>query len=335
MSLDDIDRRVRRAVVFTPMETDRRLLVDAAVLADELGYEAVLVPEGWAWDATVVLAEIATRTRHIRIATGVASVWGRSAATLAMAAATLDDMSGGRFALGLGASTPALAERFHDVPFEAPAERLLRTVCSVRALLRGERSVVRSTDRGLRLGVAPRPEVPIWVGALGPRATTIATDHADGWFPAFLPRDALTEAFAAAAARSVGDPLVLCGPAASVNGDGPDGLDGRDVVAQLLAWYLTGMGDFYAERIAAFGFGDAVDALRWANPRPRPFELVWPGAADPLLDQLCVWGDGDEVAQALARWDTLTDVVSVLVGPGPRAQVLATVAAAAPSPGGS
>jgi alkanesulfonate monooxygenase SsuD/methylene tetrahydromethanopterin reductase-like flavin-dependent oxidoreductase (luciferase family) len=335
MSLDDIDRRVRRALVFTPMETDRRLLVDAAVLADELGYEAVLVPEGWAWDATVILAEIATRTRNIRIATGVASVWGRSAATLAMAAATLDDLSGGRFALGLGASTPALAERFHDVPFEAPAARLGQTVCSVRALLRGDRSVVRSTDRGLRLGVPPRPELPIWVAALGPRTTKIATNHADGWFPAFLPRDRVTDTLAAAAAGSVGDPLVLCGPAAAVNGEGPDGSDGREAAAQLLAWYLTGMGDFYAEQIATLGFGDAVDALRWANPRPRPFELVWPGAADPLLDQLGAWGDGEEVAQALARWDALTDIVSVLVGPGPRRLVLATVAAAAPPKGRS
>ena len=65
MSLRSIDRSIRRALVFTPMETDRRLLVEAAVLADELGYEAVLVPEGWAWDATVVLAEIATRTERI------------------------------------------------------------------------------------------------------------------------------------------------------------------------------------------------------------------------------------------------------------------------------
>jgi alkanesulfonate monooxygenase SsuD/methylene tetrahydromethanopterin reductase-like flavin-dependent oxidoreductase (luciferase family) len=332
MSLHHIDRRVRRALVFTPMETDRRLLVDAAVLADELGYEAVLIPEGWAWDATVVLAEIATRTEQIRIATGIASIWGRSAATLAMAAATLDDLSGGRFALGLGASTPILTERFHDMPFEEPAARLERTVSSVRGLLQGDRSPVRSADRGLRLGVPPRPSIPIWVAALGPRATTVATAHADGWFPAFIPRDRLTEELDAVAARATGDPTVMSGPAVAATADG---LDGRWVLEQLVGWYLTGMGDFYAERTARSGFADAVDALRRANPRPTPGGLVWPGVADPLLDQFGAHGDADDVAAALARWDALTDVVTVLVGPGPRASVLATISAAAPPKGGS
>jgi alkanesulfonate monooxygenase SsuD/methylene tetrahydromethanopterin reductase-like flavin-dependent oxidoreductase (luciferase family) len=332
MSLRHIDHRVRRALVFTPMESDRRLLVEAAVLAEELGYEAVLVPEGWAWDSTVVLAEIATRTERIHIATGIASIWGRSPATLAMAAATLDDLSDGRFALGLGASTPILAERFHDVPFEHPAARLERTVHSVRTLLKGDRAVVRSTDRGLRLGVPARPDVPIWVAGLGPRSTAVATTHGDGWYPAFLPRDGLTEVLDGLAAGSTGDPLVLCGPAAAATADG---LEGRWVVEQLIGWYLTGMGDLYAGTATSFGFADAIDALRCANPRPKPGQLVWPAAADALLDQFGAYGDAADIGRALARWDAVTDVVSVLVGPGSRESVLATVEAAAPPNGGA
>lgn len=327
MSLSAIDPRVRRALVFTPMETDRRVLVDAAILADELGYEAVLVPEGWAWDATVVLAEIATRTQRIRLATGIASVWGRSAATLAMAAATLDDLSGGRFALGLGASTPILAERFHDVPFEAPVARLERTVSTVRALLRGDRAPVHATERGLRIGVQPRPEIPIWVAALGPRATAVATTLADGWFPAFVPRDRLSDEVDRLARASTGDPIVLSGPMAAVTADG---LEGRWVSEQLVGWYLTGMGTFYGDRAAAEGFADAVHALRTANPKPAPGALTWPSAADPLLEQFAAHGRADEVARALTRWDPLADVVTVLVGPGTRSSVLATVDAAAP-----
>ena len=327
MSLRHIDPTIRRALVFTPLETDRRLLVEAAVLADRLGYEAVLVPEGWGWDSTVVLAEIAIRTERIRLATGIASIWGRSPATLAMAAATLDDLSGGRFALGLGASTPRLAERFHGVPFEAPAARLEQTVTAVRSLLRGDRAPLPSDARGLRLGVAPRPEIPIWVAALGPRATAVATTSADGWFPAFIPRDSLHDELDRVAGRATGDPIVLSGPMAAVDADG---LDGRWVAEQLIGWYLTGMGDLYAARAAAAGFADAVARLRSSNPRPVPGGLTWPSEADPLLEQLATCGDHDHVASALRRWDPLVDVVTVLIPPGTRQSVLAAVAAAAP-----
>ena len=106
------------------METRRDVIVAAAVLADELGYESFAVPEGWGLDSTPVLAEIALRTSRIQVASAVLSIWGRTSATLAMTAATLHQISAGRFVLGLGASTPALAEGFHDVPFEHPASRL-------------------------------------------------------------------------------------------------------------------------------------------------------------------------------------------------------------------
>ena len=100
----------RRGVALTPMETRRDVIVRAAVLADELGYEIFALPEGWGLDSTPVLAEIAQRTARIHLASGVLSVWGRTPATLAMTAATLHQICGGRYVLGLGASTKALAE---------------------------------------------------------------------------------------------------------------------------------------------------------------------------------------------------------------------------------
>jgi alkanesulfonate monooxygenase SsuD/methylene tetrahydromethanopterin reductase-like flavin-dependent oxidoreductase (luciferase family) len=110
----------RRGVGLTPMETRRDVIVRTAVLADELGYEIFAVPEGWGLDSTPLLTEIALRTARIRLASSVLSVWGRTPATLAMTAATLDQVCGGRYVLGLGASTKALAEGFHDTAFEHP-----------------------------------------------------------------------------------------------------------------------------------------------------------------------------------------------------------------------
>ena len=183
----------RRGVGLTPMETRRDVIVQAAVLADQLGYEIFVVPEGWGLDSTPVLTEIALRTATIRLVSGVLSVWGRTAATLAMTAATLQQVSDGRYVLGLGASTRALAEGFHDVPFEHPAAKLRDAVSGVRALLDGQPAQLRRAGdtRPLRLGQPPAPEVPIWVAALGDHATRVAAELGDGWLPAFVARDRL------------------------------------------------------------------------------------------------------------------------------------------------
>jgi alkanesulfonate monooxygenase SsuD/methylene tetrahydromethanopterin reductase-like flavin-dependent oxidoreductase (luciferase family) len=127
----------RRGVALTPMETRRDVIIGAAALADELGYEVFSLAEGWGFDSTPVLAEAAQRTRRIALCSGVLSVWGRTP-TLAMTAATLHQLSGGRYVLGLGPSTRALVEGFHDLPFARPAARLREVTIRVRALLAGE-----------------------------------------------------------------------------------------------------------------------------------------------------------------------------------------------------
>src|ERR1700730_13938970 len=121
------------------LETRREAIIDLATEGDRLGYDGFFMPEAWGHDMTVLLAEAAVRTTRIMLGTGIVGIWNRSAATLAMAAATLHAVSGGRFVLGLGASTPQLAEGLHDTPFEPPVPRMRWMVTQIRALLRGER----------------------------------------------------------------------------------------------------------------------------------------------------------------------------------------------------
>ena len=128
--------RPRVGVSMMPLENRRDVLLSLATTADRLGYDAFMLPETWAYDVTVLLADAARRTDRIRIGTGILGVWSRSPATIAMAAATLHALSGGRFSLGLGASTPQLVEGLHDVPFARPLARMRQTVTQVRALLR-------------------------------------------------------------------------------------------------------------------------------------------------------------------------------------------------------
>jgi len=106
--------RVRIGVSVMPLENRREVLIGVATEADRLGYDGFFMPETWAFDMTVLLAEAAVRTERIAVGTGVLGIWNRSAATVAMAASTLHALSGGRFILGLGTSTPQLAEGLHE-----------------------------------------------------------------------------------------------------------------------------------------------------------------------------------------------------------------------------
>jgi alkanesulfonate monooxygenase SsuD/methylene tetrahydromethanopterin reductase-like flavin-dependent oxidoreductase (luciferase family) len=326
----------RRGVGLTPMETRRDVIVRAAMLADELGYEIFAVPEGWGLDSTPVLAEIALRTARIQLVSGVLSVWGRTPATLAMTAATLHQICGGRYVLGLGASTRALAEGFHDTPFEHPAARLGDAVTKVRALLAGQPAQLSHAPaaRPLRLGQPPAPEVPIWVAALGQRTTRVAAELGDGWIPALVARDHLP-AWAAqlgrlreTAAPRARPLTVAAGP---ITAAGEDTGAARDIVATCTAWYLSAMGEVYARSVSGQGYAAQVRAIIAANPRPSPRLGTVPPEAQIVLDRLAAYGTRDQVREQLELWDRAADIVTILLPPGiPWPTIEATLRAAAP-----
>jgi alkanesulfonate monooxygenase SsuD/methylene tetrahydromethanopterin reductase-like flavin-dependent oxidoreductase (luciferase family) len=318
------------------METRREVIVKAAVLADELGYETFAVPEGWGLDSTPVLTEIALRTARIQVASGILSVWGRTPATLAMTAATLHQVSGGRYVLGLGASTRALAEGLHDTPFEHPADKLRDVVAQVRALLAGQPAQLHRVPsaRPLRLGQPPAPGVPIWVAALGRRTTRVAAELGDGWIPALVARDRLASwASQLNRLRESAVPhtrafTVAAGPITAVD-ENPDAA--RDIAAACTAWYLSAMGGVYARSVSSQGYATQVSAIVAANPRPSPQRGIVPPAAQPVLDQLAAYGTSDQVRELIKPWDQAADVVTILLPPGmPWPTIEATLVAAAP-----
>ena len=325
----------RRGVGLTPMETRRDVIVAAAMLADELGYEIFAVPEGWGLDSTPVLTEIALRTSRIHLASGVLSVWGRTPATLAMTAATLHQVCGGRYLLGLGASTKSLAEGFHDTAFEHPAAKLRDAVTKVRALLAGQPARLghATAARSLRLG-QPAADLPIWVAALGHHTTRVAAELGDGWIPALVARDRLPGWAAQlrqlrdAAAPHARPLTVAAGPitAAHENADAA-----RDIAAACTAWYLGAMGGVYARSVSGQGYAAEVQSVIAANPRPSPRKGTVPPSAQGVLDQLAAYGTCDQVREQLKPWDHAADIVTILLPPGmPWPDIEATLLAAAP-----
>jgi alkanesulfonate monooxygenase SsuD/methylene tetrahydromethanopterin reductase-like flavin-dependent oxidoreductase (luciferase family) len=319
------------------METRHDVILRTAELADELGYEAFSLPEGWGLDSTVSLTEIALRTRRIKLVSGILSVWGRTPATLAMTAATLHQLSGGRYVLGLGASTSALVEGFHDQPFARPADKLREVTTKVRALLAGERAMLDATPgaRPLRLGQPPAPDLPIWLAAMGDRTTRVAAELADGWIPFLVARDHVAEQTRVLgklreAAGSRDAPLTVAAGPMTVVGD--DAGVARDIAAGCMAWYLCAMGDVYARSVARQGYATAVQAILDANPRPRPGAGVVPAEAQVVLDQLTAYGTAAQVRDRLAEWEDAVDLTMIGLPPGlPWPAIEATLRAAAPA----
>jgi alkanesulfonate monooxygenase SsuD/methylene tetrahydromethanopterin reductase-like flavin-dependent oxidoreductase (luciferase family) len=287
------------------LETRREVVLHVADRAEELGYDSFFLAEGWGHDAGVLLAEIATRTSRIRIGTGVLNVWGRSPASIAMLATSLQEVSAGRFTLGLGAGSPPLAEGFHDVPFRAPVERLGATTRQVRRLLNGERieSTVPDGSRPLRLAVRASAEIPICLAALGPNAVRLCGEVADGWAPFLLPMSGLPEALRlleeGASRGEAGRPLPLIGPclptAVSV-----DPVQALGMASWWVAFYLVSMGPLYRETLRRLGHGAAVDEVLAANPTPRTFDV--PESARGLFNELTLWGDAEHARATLDRW---------------------------------
>jgi alkanesulfonate monooxygenase SsuD/methylene tetrahydromethanopterin reductase-like flavin-dependent oxidoreductase (luciferase family) len=321
-----------RGVALTPMETRRDIILRTARLADQLGYEAFALPEGWGLDSTTTLTEIALLTRRITVVSGVLSIWGRTPATLAMSAATLHQISDGRYVLGLGASTKALVEGFHDVPFHRPADKLRDVTAKVRALLAGERASLDRTPhaRALRLGQPAVPDLPIWLAAMGQRTVEVAAELADGWFPVMVARDHLaTWAPQVKGRRDRARPLtVAAGPMTVVD---TDPATAREVAATYIAWYLCAMGDVYARFVVDQGHGADVRAILAANPRPSPHHGVVPATAQAVLDQLTAYGTREQVRDQLEPWHKAADIVMIGLPPGlPWPAIEATLHAAAP-----
>jgi len=303
----------RIGVALTPMETRRDVIVDTALLAERLGYEVFSLAEGWSYDSTAMLGFIAARTQRIRLLSGVLSAWSRTPAVLAMGAATLHEVSGGRAILGLGTSTGALTQGLHDVAYTRPAEQLRKVTTQVRALLDGHRATTAVTGaRPLKLGLAPAPELPIWLAATGDLTTRVVADVADGWYPLFLtlPNVRSRRNEIASAASKDADITVAAGPFV-VAGPGA-----RDIAASCLAWYVCAMGDGYAKLIADQGYGSAVDAIISANPRPTPTNSIVPESAADALAEFTVFGSPDEVRRRLEPWRTAADVLMIVLPAG-------------------
>jgi alkanesulfonate monooxygenase SsuD/methylene tetrahydromethanopterin reductase-like flavin-dependent oxidoreductase (luciferase family) len=319
----------------TPFQTDADATIRLAVRAEELGYARFGSAEGWTHDAVVLLAQIAGVTSRIGLATTVLPVWSRTPAAIAMAAASLQAASDGRFALGLGASSPPLVEGLHGVTWQKPLDRMRTTLVAVRALLEGARLPLEREDvRALRLGEAPERRVPILLAALAPSSVRLAGELADHWLPFLWARSRLPDGrILLAEGEAAAEGSTATGVAASVPlAIAGDEETARQIAAGWLLAYLTRMGPLYPRMLRdQFGFAQEVDALLDANRGGGPPRL--PAAAEQLARDVTVMGTYDEAPDAVRLWlEAGADTIDLVLPLGlPEEQHREMLEAAAPA----
>jgi F420-dependent oxidoreductase-like protein len=286
--------------------------------AERLGYDSIWTAEAYGSDAVTILAWLAAQTVRIRLGSAILQMPGRSAAMTAMTAATLDQLSGGRFLLGLGTSGPQVAEGWHGQRFARQLQRTREYVDVVRIALRRERLEYRGETlelplpdgpgKALKLTIAPVQErIPIYIAAIGPKNTALTAEIADGWIPTlFSPehvaefRPLLEEGFARAGdGKSFADFDI----APSVNVVvSEDRAAARDAMRPYLALYVGGMGsrrqNFYNEVVRRYGFEDAARAVQDLYLEGRKEEAAAALPAE-LIDAVSLCGPADVVRERL------------------------------------
>jgi F420-dependent oxidoreductase-like protein len=272
--------------------------------AERIGATSAWVAETWGQDVFTPLAYLAARTERIGLGSAVAQLGARSPAMLAMSAMSLQQLSGGRFRLGVGTSGPQVMEGWHGVSFDAPLAMTRETIQIVRAVAGGERlshagrvyqlPLPGSAGRALRSALTPMP-VPIYVAALGPRNLKLTGELADGWIGnMFMPEHAGVfldplRAGAAQGGRSL-SALDLVAPVAVEFTDDAEEAVSRH--ARGYAFTIGAMGsadqNFYNAALARQGYADDVRAVQqlWlAGRRDQAADRVPPelGAKTNLI----------------------------------------------------
>ena len=287
---------------------DRELYLKAAILADELGYDSFWLPEAWGYEVFSLLTEMARETKNIKLGTGIVNVFSRSPGLLAMSAATLDDISEGRFMLGIGTSAVRVVEGFHGREFKKPLTQVRDVIRVVRTLLAGERlhqsGAKLNEYRPFELAMEPkRNKIPIYVAALKQKSITSIGEMADGWIPTFWPYEDLKQGhewIAEGAAKSGRDPSEI--ETAPFTIAIPSGAELADRQSrEIIAFYIGGMGDYYRELLTGFGYGDECKKIAELYQDKSTREEAYAAVTPEMMDALTIAGDPKYCVDELRR----------------------------------
>ncbi|MCH8815019.1 MAG: LLM class F420-dependent oxidoreductase [Chloroflexi bacterium] len=316
--------------------------------AEDLGFDSMWVAEAYGSDALTPLAWWGANTKKIKLGTSIAQISARAPTALAMAAMTLDHLSGGRVILGIGASGPQVVEGWYGQPYPKPLARTREYVEIMRKVFKREERVAFEGkhyqlpyEGGMNLGKAlkstlhpARPDIPIFLAAEGPKNVALSAEIADGWFPMFYGpklnkfyRDALNEGFSRNGSSTKKDNFEVACMVPIIVADDPD--MAANAIRPMVALYAGGMGargaNFHYDAIARLGYeaecakiqelylsGKKAEAQA-SIPLKMIEDLALVGPVEKIRDELPAWKDGVITTMLVAGPPSMLESVAKLV----------------------
>lgn len=304
---------------------DPKKQTELAVEAERLGYESVWFGEIYGSDCFTPLTWIGARTSRIKLGTSIMQLSARTPANAVMTATTLDLFSEGRLILGIGVSGPQVVEGWYGQPYGKPLARTREWISLFRQMMARDQPVRFDGDyfqlpldggtglgKPLRLITHPqRREIPLYLGAEGPKNVALGAELCQGWVPMFISpyRMGVYEQALSAAP----DDFEI---AATISVNVNDDVDAALLpIKQQVGFYAGGMGaksyNLHKNHIARLGFADAAEEIQdlfMAGERLRAIEAV----PDALADEISLVGSKQRIVERIQDWDK-SPVTSLLV----------------------
>jgi F420-dependent oxidoreductase-like protein len=298
---------------------------DLFAAADQLRLDQIWTAEAWGSDAWTPLAWWGSQTSHVHLGTAVSQLAARPPATLAMTAMTMDHLTRGRVIVGVGTSNPQVVEGWYGQPYRRPLERTREYIAIMRAVIARQQPVVYQgrhyqlpVDGGTGLGkplrsiLYPyRTEIPIYLGAEGPKNVALAAEIADGWNTIFFSpamndfyAAALAEGFARPGARHTSAGFdVVGGPMRIIVDD--DLERAADRIRPSLALYIGGMGargvNYHHQVFARMGYEAAAAAIQ-ARYLDGDTKGAIAAVPTPMVEDVALIGPWAKIAEEIKRW---------------------------------
>jgi F420-dependent oxidoreductase-like protein len=299
--------------------------LDLIKQAESMGYDSVWTAEAYGNDAVTSATWVLANTSKIRVGTAIMQMPARTPAMCAMTAMSLDQLSGGRFIAGLGASGPQVVEGWHGVPYGKPVTRTKEYIQIMRKILERDGPVeldgnmyqlpnkaegTTGLGKALKSILAAAKDIPIYTASITPAGLRCAGEVADGVFPVWMDPnkysvlgDPIEEGFEKAGnGKSLKDFDVAPFVSVALNDD----LDAAyDSLRPWLALYIGGMGaknkNFYHGYATRMGYGDAADQIQelYLSGKKAEAEALVPNA---LLDEVSLIGPRERIIERLQPW---------------------------------